>query len=42
MPGHVAQVRKLFLDAVPPKHLDIIANISEAVLEGLEDDDTVS
>ncbi|MBB6551873.1 MarR family winged helix-turn-helix transcriptional regulator [Nonomuraea rubra] len=42
VPGHVAQVRKLFLDAVPPKHLDIIANISEAVLEGLEDDDTVS
>jgi DNA-binding MarR family transcriptional regulator len=38
VPGHVAQVRRLFLDAVPPKHLDIIANVAESVLEGLEED----
>jgi DNA-binding MarR family transcriptional regulator len=38
VPGHVAQVRRFFFDAVAPKHLDVIANVSESVLEGLEED----
>lgn len=38
LPGHVARVRAMFLDVVPPKHLEILASISESVLEGLEED----
>ena len=37
-PGHVASVRRLFLDHLSPAQLDALGQATEAVLAGLEDD----
>ena len=34
-PGHVATVRRLFIDHVSPEHLDVIADAAERVLAAL-------
>ena len=36
-PAHVAEIRRLFVDSLPPRQLDELARISEAVLAGLAD-----
>lgn len=38
-PGHVAAVRRLFIDRVTPEQLDTIAAVAEAVLAALRADD---
>jgi DNA-binding MarR family transcriptional regulator len=37
-PGHVAAVRRLFVDRVTPEQLDVIADAAEAVVAGLGDE----
>lgn len=38
-PQHVAEVRRWFVDVLTPEQLDALAEISEAVLAGLEEED---
>jgi DNA-binding MarR family transcriptional regulator len=35
-PGHVAAVRRLFVDRLAPEQLDVIGDVAEAVLAALE------
>jgi DNA-binding MarR family transcriptional regulator len=35
-PGHVATVRRLFLDLLTPAQLDVIGDAAESVLAGLD------
>lgn len=37
-PGHVAAVRRLFVDRLTPEQLDVIAEAAETVLAALEED----
>jgi DNA-binding MarR family transcriptional regulator len=37
-PAHVAEIRRLFVDSLTPRQLDELARISEAVLDGLDDE----
>lgn len=41
-PGHVAAVRRVFLDVVTPTQLDVIADVAEAVLARLDRQDALS
>lgn len=36
-PGHVAAVRRLFIDRLTPEQLDVIAAVAECVLAGLDE-----
>jgi DNA-binding MarR family transcriptional regulator len=38
-PGHVAAVRRLFIDQVSPAQLEVITDAAETVLAGLDDGD---
>lgn len=36
-PGHVAEVRRLFIDHLAPEQLDVLADITELVLAALDE-----